>query len=198
MKYGFRDYRGGGRSSGRETIGRVAAGAIAVKILNQLGISSGTGLTITPRGGVGGGNIGAAGGTVSESGYFAGNASGNDIKNSTIQESKDTKKQLMVEAKEEEEANQVNVLNTTVLKIYELLDDVAHGSGCFSVKVEGYGLTKGSSSGSTLGGVSALSGLSNNVASGSLGENTTNSTSGIVNSSGFTGSVDFGGWTTVM
>ncbi len=29
MKYGFRDYRGGGRSSGRETIGRVAAGAVA-------------------------------------------------------------------------------------------------------------------------------------------------------------------------
>ena len=28
-KYGFRDYRGGGRSSGRETIGRVAAGAVA-------------------------------------------------------------------------------------------------------------------------------------------------------------------------
>ncbi|MCM1160527.1 MAG: chorismate synthase [Roseburia sp.] len=37
-KYGFRDYRGGGRSSGRETIGRVAAGAIAGKILNQLSI----------------------------------------------------------------------------------------------------------------------------------------------------------------
>lgn len=37
-KYGFRDYRGGGRSSGRETIGRVAAGAIAVKILKSLGI----------------------------------------------------------------------------------------------------------------------------------------------------------------
>lgn len=37
-KYGFRDYRGGGRSSGRETIGRVAAGAIASKILEQLGI----------------------------------------------------------------------------------------------------------------------------------------------------------------
>ena len=39
MKYGFRDYRGGGRSSGRETLGRVAAGAIAVKILNQLGVT---------------------------------------------------------------------------------------------------------------------------------------------------------------
>lgn len=38
MKYGFRDYRGGGRSSGRETIGRVAAGAIACKILEEFGI----------------------------------------------------------------------------------------------------------------------------------------------------------------
>ena len=38
-KYGFRDYRGGGRSSARETIGRVAAGAIAEKFLKQLNIS---------------------------------------------------------------------------------------------------------------------------------------------------------------
>ncbi len=38
-KYGFRDYRGGGRSSGRETIGRVAAGAIALKLLKELGIT---------------------------------------------------------------------------------------------------------------------------------------------------------------
>ena len=38
-KYGFRDYRGGGRSSARETIGRVAAGAIALKILDSLGIT---------------------------------------------------------------------------------------------------------------------------------------------------------------
>ncbi len=37
-KYGLRDYRGGGRSSGRETIGRVAAGAVAGKILKELGI----------------------------------------------------------------------------------------------------------------------------------------------------------------
>ena len=39
QKYGFRDYRGGGRSSGRETLSRVAAGAIACKILEQMGIS---------------------------------------------------------------------------------------------------------------------------------------------------------------
>lgn len=38
QKYGFRDYRGGGRSSGRETIGRVVAGAIACKILKEIGI----------------------------------------------------------------------------------------------------------------------------------------------------------------
>lgn len=37
-KYGFRDYRGGGRSSGRETIGRVAAGAVASKLLAEMGI----------------------------------------------------------------------------------------------------------------------------------------------------------------
>lgn len=39
QKYGIRDYRGGGRSSGRETLSRVAAGAIAVKALGELGIS---------------------------------------------------------------------------------------------------------------------------------------------------------------
>lgn len=37
-KYGFRDYRGGGRSSGRETIGRVAGGAVACRLLDKLGI----------------------------------------------------------------------------------------------------------------------------------------------------------------
>ena len=37
-KYGFRDYRGGGRASGRETTARVAAGAVAAKILKELDI----------------------------------------------------------------------------------------------------------------------------------------------------------------
>ena len=37
-KYGFRDYRGGGRSSGRETAARVAAGAVANEILKKSGI----------------------------------------------------------------------------------------------------------------------------------------------------------------
>jgi chorismate synthase len=44
-KYGIRDYRGGGRSSARETAARVAAGAIAKLILNQLGISVMSGIS---------------------------------------------------------------------------------------------------------------------------------------------------------
>ncbi len=38
-KYGFRDYRGGGRSSARETNVRVVAGAVAKKILAKVGVS---------------------------------------------------------------------------------------------------------------------------------------------------------------
>lgn len=37
-KYGIRDYRGGGRSSARETAARVVAGAFARQALNQLGV----------------------------------------------------------------------------------------------------------------------------------------------------------------
>lgn len=39
LKYGIRDYRGGGRSSGRETAARVAAGAVAKQLLKLFNIS---------------------------------------------------------------------------------------------------------------------------------------------------------------
>jgi chorismate synthase len=39
QKYGVRDHRGGGRSSGRETVGRVAAGALARIALGTVGVS---------------------------------------------------------------------------------------------------------------------------------------------------------------
>ena len=39
-KYGFRDYRGGGRSSARETASRVVAGAIAKQFLDGMGINA--------------------------------------------------------------------------------------------------------------------------------------------------------------
>ncbi len=38
-KYGVRDYRGGGRSSGRETVARVAAGAVARQLLARYGVT---------------------------------------------------------------------------------------------------------------------------------------------------------------
>lgn len=38
-KYGIRDHRGGGRSSGRETVARVAAGAVAMRCLSRYGIA---------------------------------------------------------------------------------------------------------------------------------------------------------------
>lgn len=44
-KYGNRDYRGGGRSSARETVSRVAAGAIAKLLLRQAGITIHAGVT---------------------------------------------------------------------------------------------------------------------------------------------------------
>ncbi|MDR0706331.1 MAG: chorismate synthase, partial [Treponema sp.] len=37
-KFGIRDHRGGGRGSGRETVGRVAAGAVAKAFLSQYGV----------------------------------------------------------------------------------------------------------------------------------------------------------------
>ncbi|TDQ79906.1 chorismate synthase [Sphingobacterium yanglingense] len=54
MKYGIRDYRGGGRSSARETAARVAAGAIAKLFLKQQGIEifahvSGVGSITSPN-----------------------------------------------------------------------------------------------------------------------------------------------------
>lgn len=44
-KYGLRDYRGGGRSSARETAARVAGGAVAKLMLSQLGITIQSGIS---------------------------------------------------------------------------------------------------------------------------------------------------------
>lgn len=54
-KYGIRDHRGGGRSSARETIGRVAAGAIAKKLLSEFGIEIAA--HVTELGGVRAGSV---------------------------------------------------------------------------------------------------------------------------------------------
>ena len=165
-------------------------------MLKKLGISTGSGLAVTPRGD--GVKLTGGGGSssMSESGY-AGNASGSDIKNSTIQEAEDSKKKQMIEAKEEEESNQVDVLNQTVIKIYELLDDVAHGNGSFKVKMEGYGLVSNkSSSSSSLSGVSRLEDVS--MSSGGIGSNNTvGGLSSNLEGRGNTG-FSFSGWTVTV
>lgn len=160
-------------------------------MLNKLGIGASSGLTITPRGdGTGVGGLAGGGATTTSGSGYIGNASGSDVKNSTIQEAEDSKKQQMIEAKEEAEANHVDVLNTTVIQIYELLNDVVQGNSTFKVKVEGYGLTN--AGGGAQGGLQAL----NNSSSDSTG-NRLSTGGGGVNSSGVSGSVDFGGWTTI-
>jgi hypothetical protein len=205
---------GGVLSSFGDLVSGISNSFNGQSMLSALGISSGSGLAVTPRGNGGLLSTPKGGGSTSTSGSgYVGNASGSDIKNSTIQESEDTKKQLMVEAQEEAEDSQVDFINATVLKIYELLDDVAHGNRSLSVKVEGYGLTRAGSSGS-LGGVNALGGLGSNASLGSYsggsggGSNYgssssstssgSNLSSGGVNSGGISGSIDFGGWTTSL
>ena len=181
-------------------------------MLSKMGIDSGSGLAVTPRGS---GGVGASAGggaqTTSSSGYV-GNSSGSDVKDSTIQESEDSKKQQMIEAKEEEPANQVDMLNTMVLKIYELLDDVASGKRDFTVKVAGYGLTKlgsnsnalssalgGASGTSALGGTSGASALGNSgnnaLNNGSSGHTTSSSGTSLDSDFGVGVGVDLGGWT---
>jgi hypothetical protein len=120
------------------------------KMLQQLGIGSGSNLAVTPRGtSIASASV-SGGSSVSESAYI-GNASSSDIKESTIQESKDTKKQEMIEAQEENEHTELDTLNETTLKIYELIHDVVQGKDTFKVKVVDYGLTTNSRSSSGSG-----------------------------------------------
>lgn len=165
-------------------------------MLNKLGIGTGSGLAAVTRGDGGGGAGSEGGGSKSTSGSgYVGNSSGSDVKDSTIQESEDSKKQQMIEAKEEEEANQVDVLNQTVIKMYELLEEVASGKSSFAVRVEGYGLTKAGSGGAQ-GGVAALTG--GGGGGGSLGGGgSSGGGSSSSNSTSVRGTANFGGWTTL-
>jgi hypothetical protein len=95
----------------------------------------------------------------------------------------------MIEAQEEGEANQINVINQTVVKIYEILDDVATGKSAFSVKVEGYGLTKAGGSNGSSNAISGIAALNSTAANGTAG--------GITNSSSVSGNVSLGGWTMI-
>jgi hypothetical protein len=79
-------------------------------------------------------NTGGAG--LSESGSIAGQSDGNSIKDQTMQGAEDDKKKQMVEAKEEETADDIaREADLAVVNIYNLLEEVAHGSQSLRVKV---------------------------------------------------------------
>jgi hypothetical protein len=183
------------------------------KMLKELGLEDGDGPKQLDLGGRGGSLLNSGGGRTDtgRSGVMAANSSGGDIKDSTIQEANDSKKQQMIEAKEEAEENEVTIINTTVLKIYELLDDVVRGNSSLSVKVEGYGLTKANTasklSSGAIGGIDGVvnnmsASLSNSSTSISGNFSSTDSSTGGMNGSatsgGVRGSVDFGSWTAVI
>jgi hypothetical protein len=76
------------------------------------------------------------GGTsISESGYI-GNASGEDVKNATLQDAEDSKKKQMVEAKDEESSDDIVIkAQLAAVNIYNLLEEVAHGSQSLRVRI---------------------------------------------------------------
>jgi hypothetical protein len=176
-------------------------------MLSKMGIGKGSGLEVNHRGS-GDGAASAAnsgGGSQSTSGSgYAGQSNGNDVKNSTIQESEDSKKKQMIKAKEEEPANQVDVLNGTVLKIYELLDSVTKGDRTIRVRVDSYGLTGASHTNTSFNGSNSILGNGNNsetdgstggseITGGGEGNESSGSASGSTIGSG--GRFGLGGWT---
>jgi hypothetical protein len=162
-------------------------------MLAKMGIESGSGLAVTPRGTIStissSMSLNASGRSTSGSGYV-GNASGSDIKNTTIQEAEDTKNAEMVEAQEEQENNHIVMISETTLKIYELIQDVTKGKATFKVKVVDYGLTThGNGSGNPNAGVDGIARLSARAAAsagGYAGSITSNPGAG----------TDLGGWVT--
>jgi hypothetical protein len=99
-------------------------------MLNSLGISKGT-LLEQQRGG-GGANLTTLGGaTTSDSGMVAGNESGDDIKNKTVQDASEEPEKQVAEAKEEQEDKEearAQMTNENILLIYNLLNEVTQGS----------------------------------------------------------------------
>jgi hypothetical protein len=126
------------------------------------------------------------GSSISESGYV-GNSSGEDVKNATLQDAEDSKKKQMVEAKDEESADDVvTKANLAVVNIYNLLEEVAHGSQSLRVRVINNN-SGTSASGSGAGGTNSTIGDTSNVGStGAMGG------SSLVN--GATGGADNGNW----
>ena len=176
-------------------------------MLKKMDIDVGKALEVVERGGEGSNlnnpNPGGGQQSTSTSGYV-GNANDSDIKASTMQGAEDSKKQLMIEAKEKEPANQMDSINVNVTKIYELLEKVASGSQSLRVRVDNYGLTGTNNStvvGTSQGGVASLTNdsISSSASGGSISNTGSNSNGGSslggTSNTSYSGVVDLGGWT---
>lgn len=126
-----------------------------------------------------------SGSSISESGYI-GNSSGEDIKNATLQDAEDSKKKQLVEAKEEESADDVVVRSQqAIIDIYNLLEEVAHGSQSLRVRVV---------NGNAVGGGGSSSNGSNNIIGEGSGSGSTGALSSSTLTNGATGGADNGNW----
>lgn len=163
-------------------------------MLSKMGIEQGNGLNVVQRGtgdGVGAGELLGGGTQTASSSGYVGNASGSDVKDSTVQGAEDTKKRTMIEAKEEAEATQIDFINANVLKIYELLDEVTTGKRNFTVKVANYGLTGLDGRTSLSKSQGGVDGLLSNTPANSSGNSALSG--GFSNSGGGSGSTSSGG-----
>lgn len=86
-----------------------------------------TNFTVVERGSTRAAASATGGSSTSSSGY-AGNASGDDVKNSTLQEAEDKKESEMVKAKEELGPQAIDRIDENVLKIYEILSQAQIGT----------------------------------------------------------------------
>ena len=129
------------------------------------------------------------GGTsTSESGYI-GNSSGDDVKNATLQDAEDSKKKQMVEAKEDETADDTAMkADLAVVNIYNLLEEVAHGSQSLRVRV----VNGQNGAGSYGGGGSYSGGASSNQ--NPIGDNAGNGTTSGGAGAGAAYGTDNGNW----
>lgn len=104
------------------------------RMLTTAGIekSGATALKIESRGsGLGGGS----GESMSESGTMVANSNGQEMADSTMAAAEKDKEDQLIEAKDEMEDNEVTALNTYVLSIYKILDQVVSGESQFHVKL---------------------------------------------------------------
>jgi len=110
-------------------------------LLNGFGINANSGMTAVSRGsGIGGRGMTVSGSNTSESGY-AGNSSGSDVKQKTLDEANSDANAQMAESKDTHEEATTTDINNNLLDLIGIFKEIIAGSSALHVKVDDYGLT---------------------------------------------------------